>query len=75
MERHPLDPVALVAGVLTVVGGVVALLHQTGAFGLDVGSTGLIACVALGVGGAALVALTNRSGAPARTEPGEEPAP
>jgi len=61
MERHPLDPIALVVGLSTIVGGIIALLHQTGAIRLGPGPLVLIACVVFGIGGAALVALTNRN--------------
>lgn len=60
MERHPLDPIALVTGLVTVVAGVIALLHQSGAFHLGFGAVALIACGLLGAGGVALVALTGR---------------
>ena len=57
MERHPLDPIALVTGLVVVIAGVIALLHQLGAFSLGVGPVALIACGLLGAGGIALVAL------------------
>lgn len=61
MDRHPLDPIALVTGLVTLAGGGVALLHQLGAFRLGPGPVTLIALVVLGVAGAALVLLTGRS--------------
>ena len=60
MERHPLDPIALVAGLVTAIAGIVALLHQLGAFHLGLAPTVLIASGLLGLGGVVLVALTAR---------------
>lgn len=62
MERHPLDPIALVCGLVTVAAGVIALLHQLGAFHLGVASVVLLGCGLLGAGGAALVVLMARHG-------------
>jgi len=66
VERHPLDPIALVTGLLAVAGGLIGLLHQTGVFALGPGAFTLVAVVAFGVAGAALVLLTGR-----RTPPDE----
>lgn len=67
MDRHPLDPIALVAGLVTIVGGVIALLHQVGAFHLGPGSVFLIACIVLGTAGTALVLLMGRDAAAGRS--------
>jgi hypothetical protein len=64
MERHPLDPIALVCGLVTVAGGVIALLHQLGAFHLGPASVVLFGCGLLGAGGAALVVLMARTPVP-----------
>lgn len=53
MERHPIDPIALVAGLVTLAGGVIALLHQTGTVELGAEATAIVACIMLGVAGAA----------------------
>ena len=71
MERHPLDPIALVCGLVTVAGGVIALLHQLGAFHLGPASVVLFGCGLLGAGGAALVVLMARHGSTAE-EPGRQ---
>lgn len=52
MERHPIDPIALVAGLVTLAGGVIALLHQTGTVEMGAEATTIVACVMLGVAGA-----------------------
>lgn len=71
MERHPLDPIALVCGLVTLVGGVIALLHQLGVFHLGAASVVLIGCGLLGAGGAALVVLIARQ---AQVSPAVSPA-
>jgi hypothetical protein len=60
MTRHPLDPVALVGGLVTLVAGVIALLHQAGAISLDLTKVVLMGLVVLGVAGGALVVLDGR---------------
>lgn len=60
MKRHPLDPLALVAGAVSIVAGVVAALHQGGAISLGLPAVVLLALLVLGLAGAALVLLTNR---------------
>ncbi len=74
MERHPLDPIALVTGLVTLIGGVIALLHQQGAFHLGVGPVVLLACGLLGAGGVALVVLTSRPPGPAPAAAPADPA-
>ncbi len=60
MKRHPLDPFALVAGLIALIAGFTALLHQSGTIGLDLTTVVLMALITLGVGGAALVVLDTR---------------
>lgn len=60
MERHPLDPIALIGGLLAVLGAVIALLHQTEVIDLGPAPVTLIALIAIGVAGAALMLLANR---------------
>lgn len=73
MESHLLDPIALVSGVVTMIAGLLALLHQVGVFHLGVGPVVLIGCGLLGAGGVALVVLGARSVDPAG--PPDQPAP
>lgn len=61
MNRHPLDPIALVAGVTSIVAGVVALLHQAGVVPLGPAAVITLALVVLGLAGAALVVLLQRA--------------
>ncbi len=61
MKRHPLDPIALVSGLVATVAGIIALLHQGGAIALGLPAVLMMALIALGVGGAALVALSARA--------------
>jgi len=70
MNSHPLDPIALIAGLVTLVGGIVALLHQGGAMHLGPAALATIACVTLGLAGAGGVFLANRK--PNRS-PGDTP--
>ncbi len=60
MKRHPLDPFALVAGLIALIAGFTALLHQSGTIALDLTTVVLMALITLGVGGAALVVLDTR---------------
>jgi hypothetical protein len=60
MRRHPLDPFALVAGVVAIVAGTVATLHQSGAIALGLPAVVLLALLVLGLAGAALVLLSSR---------------
>jgi hypothetical protein len=60
MKRHPLDPLALVAGVVTVVAGVIAVLHQSDVIPLGLSAVVLLGLVVLGLAGAALVVLSTR---------------
>lgn len=71
MERHPLDPIALVAGLVTLTAGAIALAHQTGVIGLGPGPVALVALIALGLAGATLVMLSGRRAdlAPVGTQP------
>jgi len=59
MRRHPLDPLALVAGAVFVVAGIVAALHQGGAISLGLPAVVLLSLVTLGLAGAGLVLLSN----------------
>ncbi len=60
MTSHPIDPVALVAGLVAVVAGLVAVLHQGGAISLNLPLVILLALLAVGIGGASLVLLESR---------------
>lgn len=60
MRRHPLDPIALVAGAVSIVAGVVAALHQGGAISLGLPAVVLMSLVVLGLAGAGLVLLSSR---------------
>jgi hypothetical protein len=60
VTRHPLDPVALVAGLTALIAGFTALLHQSGTISLDLATVVLMGLVVLGLGGAALVVLDLR---------------
>ncbi|MFN8051169.1 MAG: hypothetical protein U0Q22_07040 [Acidimicrobiales bacterium] len=60
MERHPLDPIALVVGLATVLGGVVALLQQTGVITLGPTVVATLVCLVGALGGAILVLLSGR---------------
>ena len=55
MNRHPLDPIALVAGLVALIAGFTGLLHQSGAISLDLATVVLMALIVRGLGGAALV--------------------
>ena len=63
MRRHPLDPIALVAGVVSIVAGLVAALHQGGAISLGLPAVVLLSLVVLGLAGAGLVLLSSRPSA------------
>ena len=60
MKPHPLDPIALIAGLIAMIAGLIAVLHQSGVISLNLGLVIVFALMALGVGGAALVVLENR---------------
>lgn len=57
MERHRLDVFALMGGLVTLVIGVIGLLHQCDAFDLGPGQVALIGTAALVATGIALVLL------------------
>lgn len=73
-DRHPLDPIALVGGILTIVGGIVGLLHQTGVIRLGPAPTILLVLVAAGLGAAALIVLPRRAPTAAAPPPATAPA-
>lgn len=68
LERHRIDPIAFVAGGLTVAIGVIGLLHQTGAISLGPGAVAVVLVGLTGVGVVAAVLLW-----PRRTERIEDP--
>ncbi|MGB6059179.1 MAG: hypothetical protein WBF71_13060 [Microthrixaceae bacterium] len=57
MNPHPLDPIALVAGLVALSAGVIAVMHQSGAISLNLPLVIVLGLIALGIGGAALVVL------------------
>lgn len=63
MERHPLDPIALVCGLVTLTAGVVALLHQLGAFHLGAAAVTVLGAGVLGAAGIVGVVLATRASA------------
>ncbi|NLA36910.1 MAG: hypothetical protein GX868_14665 [Actinobacteria bacterium] len=60
LERHRLDPIAFVAGGLTVAVGIIGLLHQAGAFDLGPGAVAVTVTGLIGVGVVAAVLLWPR---------------
>jgi hypothetical protein len=61
MKRHPFDPAALVSGALTIAGGVLALLQQTGSIHVSGGAVAMWLCVVAAVAGAAIILARARS--------------
>lgn len=68
MRPHPLDPVALVAGVTAVVAGVIATLHQWGTISLGLPLVVALGVLTLGGASAALVILESRRRATTRVD-------
>lgn len=60
MNPHPLDPVALVSGVIAIAAGIIGILHQSGAISLGLPLVIILSLIAVGVGGASLVLLEAR---------------
>jgi hypothetical protein len=60
MDRHPLDPVALLVGLAAVGAGALALLQQAGAFHVDGGAVAMVLCIVGAALGATVVLLSNR---------------
>ncbi|MGB3412005.1 MAG: hypothetical protein WBA45_12505 [Microthrixaceae bacterium] len=60
MNPHRLDPIALVAGMVTIAAGLIAAMHQGGAISLNLALVVVLGLIALGVAGAALVVLESR---------------
>lgn len=60
MNPHPLDPIALVGGLVAMTAGLIAVMHQSGAISLNLPLVVVIGLMALGIGGAALVVLESR---------------
>ncbi|MCO5312958.1 MAG: hypothetical protein M9952_08495 [Microthrixaceae bacterium] len=61
MKRHPLDAIALIAGLLTIGFGLLGLAHQLGAFPLGPGGVALAICLAVGFGGIGLLVLAPKT--------------
>jgi hypothetical protein len=66
MERHPLDPVALLVGLAGIAAGVLALLQQAGHLHVDGATVAMVLCIAVAAIGATIVLLSTRrdSGSP-----------
>lgn len=60
MKPHPLDSIALIVGLVGMIAGGIAVLHQSGVISLNLGRVIVLALMTLGSGGAALVVLENR---------------
>lgn len=60
MNPHPLDPIALVSGLVAIVAGIIAVTHQSGGISLSLPVVIVLGLMVIGTCGATLVILESR---------------